>query len=119
MTQANSGIIFDAFTAYQELAYAHGVWTMAGIPQSLSISRLRARKHSRAVRGLLEEYVNQRLDNPVEGDANHTDILQSLIDAKDPNPVRRSPKASWLTRSASCFLRDTKHPQALCPGRCI
>lgn len=104
MTQANSGIIFDAFTAYQELAYAHGVWTMAGIPQSLSISRLRARKHSRAVRGLLEDYVNQRLEDPAESSIHRTDILQSLIDAKDPESGEPFTKSQLVDQVGIMFL---------------
>ncbi|MGV3551405.1 cytochrome P450 [Rhizobium sp.] len=76
--------IFDAFNHYQELAYIHGVWNMAGLPQALSIPRLRAIKHARNIRGPLARMVRKRFElletNP---ETKPADILQSLIEAKD------------------------------------
>lgn len=76
--------IFDAFNHYQELAYIHGVWNMAGLPQALSIPRLRAIKHARNIRGPLARMVRKRFElletNP---ETRPADILQSLIEAKD------------------------------------
>lgn len=76
--------VFRAFNQYQELAYVHGVWAMAGLPQSLSLARLRAVRHARAIRGPLERLVRKRLDllarTPEEAPR---DILASLIAARD------------------------------------
>lgn len=76
--------IFDAFNHYQELAYIHGVWNMAGLPQALSIPRLRAIRHARNIRGPLARMVRKRFElletNPAE---KPMDILQSLIEARD------------------------------------
>jgi cytochrome P450 len=82
MTKENSKVIFEAFVAYQELAYTHGLFTMAGLPQKLSLPRLRALKHSKAVRALLDEYVDERLN--AQDKEIKSDILQSLIEARHP-----------------------------------
>jgi cytochrome P450 len=54
--------IFNAFNHYQELAYIHGVWNMAGLPQALSIPRLRAVRHARNIRGPLARMVRKRFE---------------------------------------------------------
>ncbi|MDB5550938.1 MAG: cytochrome [Rhizobium sp.] len=76
--------IFTAFNNYQELAYIHGVWNMAGLPQALSIPRLRAIRHARNIRGPLARMVRKRMElletNP---ETKPQDILQSLIEARD------------------------------------
>jgi cytochrome P450 len=81
---ADAESIFDAFNNYQELAYIHGVWNMAGLPQALSIPRLRAIKHARSIRGPLARMVRKRFElleaNP---ETKPQDILQSLIEARD------------------------------------
>jgi cytochrome P450 len=80
----DASTIFDAFNNYQELAYIHGVWNMAGLPQALSIPRLRAVKHARNIRGPLARMVRKRFElletNP---ETKPADILQSLIEASD------------------------------------
>lgn len=76
--------IFDAFNNYQELAYIHGVWNMAGLPQALSIPRLRAVKHARNIRGPLARMVRKRFELlEADPEAKPADILQSLIEARD------------------------------------
>lgn len=75
--------VFTAFNHYQELAYAHGVWTMAGLPQPLSLARLRARKHAGAIREPLRRMVRKRLAALERGAAAPEDILSSLIAARD------------------------------------
>ena len=76
--------VFRAFNQYQELAYVHGVWAMAGLPQALSLARLRAIRFARAIRGPLERLVRKRLDllatDPAEPPR---DILASLMAARD------------------------------------
>ncbi|MDB5523159.1 MAG: cytochrome [Rhizobium sp.] len=86
-------IIFNAFNHYQELAYIHGVWNMAGLPQALSIPRLRAIRHARNIRGPLARMVRKRFEllqtnpeNPPQ------DILSSLISARDNDGSRFSEK---------------------------
>lgn len=76
--------IFDAFNHYQELAYIHGVWNMAGLPQALSIPRLRAVKHARNIRGPLARMVRRRFEQlEAHPEKKPQDILQSLIEARD------------------------------------
>lgn len=100
MTRENSVIIFDAFNAYQELAYAHSVWKMAGCPEALSPPRHRAKKYARIVRGLLEEYVRDRLKNN-EG---QQDILQSLMEAKDPETGKGFTESELVDQVGIMFL---------------
>jgi cytochrome P450 len=96
--------IFDAFNHYQELAYIHGVWNMAGLPQALSIPRLRAIKHARNIRGPLARMVRKRFElletNP---ETRPADILQSLIEAQDGNGTRFTEK-ELIDQIAVMFL---------------
>jgi cytochrome P450 len=96
--------IFDAFNHYQELAYIHGVWNMAGLPQALSIPRLRAIRHARNIRGPLARMVRKRFElletNP---DTRPADILQSLIEAKDDKGVKFTEK-ELIDQIAVMFL---------------
>jgi cytochrome P450 len=96
--------IFDAFNNYQELAYIHGVWNMAGLPQALSIPRLRAIKHARNIRGPLARMVRKRFElletNP---DAKPADILQSLIEARDDDGSKFTEK-ELIDQIAVMFL---------------
>ena len=96
--------IFDAFNHYQELAYIHGVWNMAGLPQALSIPRLRAIKHARNIRGPLARMVRKRFElletNP---ETRPADILQSLIEARDDNGVSFTEK-ELIDQIAVMFL---------------
>lgn len=80
----DAATIFDAFNNYQELAYIHGVWNMAGLPQALSIPRLRAIRHARNIRGPLARMVRKRFEQ-LEKDPKSApkDILTSLIAARD------------------------------------
>ena len=93
LPREDAAMIFDAFNHYQELAYIHGVWNMAGLPQALSIPRLRAIRHARNIRGPLARMVHKRFelletnpDNPPQ------DILSSLIAARDADGSRFSEK---------------------------
>lgn len=96
--------IFDAFNHYQELAYIHGVWNMAGLPQALSIPRLRAIRHARNIRGPLARMVRKRFElletNP---ETRPADILQSLIEARDDNGTRFTEK-ELIDQIAVMFL---------------
>jgi cytochrome P450 len=89
----DAGLIFTAFNHYQELAYIHGVWNMAGLPQALSIPRLRAIRHARNIRGPLARMVRKRFDLLEKApDAAPQDILSSLIGARDADGSRFSEK---------------------------
>ena len=80
----DAAAIFDAFNHYQELAYIHGVWNMAGLPQALSIPRLRAIRHARNIRGPLARMVRRRFEQlQADPGKKPQDILQSLIEARD------------------------------------
>ena len=96
--------IFDAFNHYQELAYIHGVWNMAGLPQALSIPRLRAIRHARNIRAPLARMVRKRIEfletnpeNPPQ------DILASLMAARDENGSQFSEK-ELIDQIAVMFL---------------
>ena len=103
MTKEDSNIIFTAFTTYQELAYAHGMWTMAGIPQLLSIPRIRAKPHARTVRKLLAKHVAARLQAVNEGQE-FDDILSSLLDAKDAETGRKFSEEELVDQVGIMFL---------------
>ncbi len=84
MPREDAATIFDAFNHYQELAYIHGVWNMAGLPQSLSIPRMRAVRHARNIRNPLARMVRKRFDLLATKPENPpVDILASLIAARD------------------------------------
>ena len=96
--------IFDAFNHYQELAYIHGVWNMAGLPQALSIPRLRAIRHARNIRSPLARMVRKRFELLETGPAETPrDILQSLIDARDEDGSKFTEK-ELIDQIAVMFL---------------
>ena len=102
--QEDAESVFDAFNHYQELAYIHGVWNMAGLPQALSIPRLRAIRHARNIRGPLARMVRKRFElletDPAE---KPRDILQSLIEARDEDGSRFTEK-ELIDQIAVMFL---------------
>jgi cytochrome P450 len=86
-------LIFNAFNHYQELAYIHGVWNMAGLPQVLSIPRLRAIRHARNIRAPLARMVRKRFELLATNPENPPkDILNSLIEARDTDGSRFTEK---------------------------
>ena len=96
--------IFDAFNNYQELAYIHGVWNMAGLPQALSIPRLRAIRHARNIRGPLARMVRKRFELLETNPENKPqDILQSLIEAQD-NDGSKFTEKELIDQIAVMFL---------------
>jgi cytochrome P450 len=96
--------IFDAFNNYQELAYIHGVWNMAGLPQALSIPRLRAIRHARNIRGPLARMVRKRFERlEANPESKPQDILQSLIDARDTDGSKFTEK-ELIDQIAVMFL---------------
>lgn len=96
--------IFDAFNHYQELAYIHGVWNMAGLPQALSIPRLRAIRHARNIRGPLARMVRKRFELLERSpETRPADILQSLIEAKDDRGTKFTEK-ELIDQIAVMFL---------------
>jgi cytochrome P450 len=94
--------IFHAFTRFQELAYARGIWSMAGVPDWLSIGRIRAGHHARVIRNLLTSALEERLDSPeAEG---KKDILSSLLEARDPETGEPFSREELVDQIAIMFL---------------
>jgi cytochrome P450 len=85
LTGEESRRIFRAFSRFQELAYAQGVWNMAGLPNWLSPGRIFAARHARIIRRALENGLQRRLDERASAKRiERKDILESLLDAVDP-----------------------------------
>jgi len=95
--------IFKAFTRFQELAYARGVWSMAGVPDWLSIGRLRAWRHARVVRNLLSSALDERLDAS-DAEKPRTDILSSLLKARDPETSKPFTRKELVDQIGILFL---------------
>lgn len=84
-SRAEAEIIFDNFEKFQRLAWQHGVWSLAGVPDWLSVGRFRARRYARAIRELLHRPVRERLARLAAGqDVPERDMLASFIAARDP-----------------------------------
>jgi cytochrome P450 len=103
LQRAEATRIFRAFSRFQEIAYAHGVWAVAGVPRFLSIGRLLAARHARTIRRMLEQEVNAR---SVEGAraVRRSDILGSLLDAKDALSGDRFTRKQLVDQIAVMFL---------------
>src|SRR5688572_9886094 len=95
--------IFRAFSRFQELAYARGVWSMAGVPDWLSIGRLRAGRHARIIRNLLTSALDERLDAP-DAEEPRKDILSSLLKARDPDTGEPFTRRELVDQIATLFL---------------
>lgn len=105
LTADESHRIFRAFGRFQELAYAQGVWQMAGVPNWLSPGRIFAARHARVIRGLLERSVQDRIDeqasrNPPE----RKDILASLLKAVDPVTGEKFTRKDLVDQISVLFL---------------
>ncbi|MDI7864550.1 cytochrome P450 [Rhizobiaceae bacterium n13] len=88
LTREDAETIFSAFNSYQELAYEHGVWSMAGLPQAFSLARMRAQKYARIIRTMLGRMVHRRFELLAANPENPPrDILASLIEATDDDGV--------------------------------
>ena len=98
--------IFKAFSRFQELVHAQGVWVMAGVPGFLSPGRFFAARHARTIRGLLERGVEDRLNelasDPKAGE--RPDILASLLKAEDPVTGDRFTRRELVDQIAVLFL---------------
>jgi cytochrome P450 len=95
--------IFHAFTRFQELAYARGIWSMAGIPDWLSIGRIRAGHHARVIRNLLASALDERLD-AADGAERKKDILSSLLEARDPDTGQPFSRKELVDQIGIMFL---------------
>jgi cytochrome P450 len=97
--------IFRAFGRFQELAYAQGVWNMAGVPHWLSPGRFFARRQANIIRGLLERGVQERLDELAAGaGAERKDILASLLEATDPESGEKFSRKDLVDQISVLFL---------------
>jgi cytochrome P450 len=66
-TAAQSRRIFKAFGRFQELAYAQGVWRLAGVPNWLSPGHIFAAHYGGIIRRLLEDSVEERVQEQASG----------------------------------------------------
>ena len=97
--------IFKAFGRFQELAYAQGVWNMAGVPNWLSPGRYFAARHARVIRGLLERGVDRRIEELASGaTAARKDILASLLEARDPVDGQKFTRKELVDQISVLFL---------------
>ncbi|MBW0145807.1 cytochrome P450 [Sphingomicrobium clamense] len=77
--------IFENFEHFQQLAWLHGVWSLAGVPHWLSVGKWRAKKYAARIRELLHRPVRQRLAAIQQGEEiPEGDLLTSFIRARDP-----------------------------------
>jgi cytochrome P450 len=105
LTAAESGRIFRAFSRFQELAYAQGVWKMAGVPNWLSPGRIFAARHARVIRRLLDESIEDRVKEQATGHApERRDILASLLGAKDPVSGEQFTRKELVDQISVLFL---------------
>ena len=97
--------IFRAFVRFQELAYAQGVWAMAGVPPWLSLGRFFARRQAGIIRGLLESALQDRLDErKSDSGAARKDILASLLEARDPDSGETFTRKDLVDQISVLFL---------------
>ena len=95
---------FDAFETFQEIAYAHGMMKLARIPTQLLPSHWRAKRAAKVIREILQAPLNRRIKAIAEGRPTpQTDILASLITARDPDGTGFSEK-ELLDQVAMLFL---------------
>lgn len=106
LTAEESRTIFRAFARFQELAYAQGVWRMAGVPWWLSFGRLFAARHARTIRRLLESGIEDRLEEQQasRGGTEHRDILASLLKARDPASGEQFTRKDLVDQISVLFL---------------
>ncbi len=105
LTADESRRIFRAFGRFQELAYAQGVWKMAGVPNWLSPGRFFAARNARVIRGLLDRGVQDRLDEQGSGrKAERKDILASLLEARDPVSGEQFTRKDLVDQISVLFL---------------
>ncbi len=104
-TRDEAKIIFENFERFQHLAWQHGVWTLAGVPQWLSVGRLRARKSAATIRELLHAPVRQRLAAIDRGDdVPDRDMLASFINAADPETGKTFNERELVDQIGIMFL---------------
>jgi len=104
-TREEAEIIFENFEQFQQLAWLHGVWSLAGVPHWLSIGKLRARRYARTIRELLHRPVRKRLaDIAARETVPERDILASFIGAEDPETGKRFDERELVDQIGIMFL---------------
>ena len=104
-TRDEAKVIFENFETFQHLAWQHGVWTLAGVPQWLSLGRLRARKSAATIRELLHAPVRERLAAIERGDdVPDRDMLASFINAVDPETGKTFDERELVDQIGIMFL---------------
>jgi len=104
-TAAESRRIFKAFGRFQELAYAQGVWRLAGVPTWLSPGRIFARHYGGIIRRLLEDSIEERVREQASGQkVERKDILASLLAARDPVTGEKFSRNDLVDQISVLFL---------------
>ena len=104
LSREDAETIFLAFERYQELAWRHGVWMMSGVPERLSLPRLRAKGPARVIRDILGRSVDERLATMGGGNEPPDDILQGMVEARDPETGRALGREELIDQVAITFL---------------
>ena len=120
LTRDEAILIFHAFGRVQEILNRQGVWALLGVPKFLLFGRLRAAPHARAIRNLLDENVQARLNRPAA--AEEPDGRTSSIRCSPRSTRKRatgSAAASSSTSSRWSSWRGTRRRPARLPGRSI
>jgi cytochrome P450 len=94
----------DAFERFQALAYAHGMFGLAGVPEWLmpgTWARIRAGKRLRRV---LKRPLDRRLARIAAGEAPPADILATLMTSRDPETGSVFAPEELLDQVAMLFL---------------
>ena len=104
-TAEESRRIFKAFGRFQELAYAQGVWRLAGVPTWLSPGRIFAARYGGIIRRLLEDSIEERVREQALGQKiERKDILASLLDARDPVTGEKFSRKDLVDQISVLFL---------------
>ena len=104
-TRDEAEVIFENFEKFQQLAWLHGVWKLAGAPDWLSIGRHRAKRYAATIRELLHKPVRDRLAAMADGGIVHeNDMLASFIAAEDPETGKRFSERELVDQIGIMFL---------------
>lgn len=104
-TRADAETIFENFERFQQLAWIHGVWSLAGVPHWLSVGKWRAKRYARRIRDLLHRPVRARLDAIAAGEPiPEGDLLTSFIRASDPETGKTFTEEELVDQIGIMFL---------------
>ncbi len=112
--------IFRAFARFQEHTFAHGIWTMVGVPAWLLPGRIFARRHARTIRRSLERRIDERLDERRSAAApERKDILPRSWRRRIRKPARSFTRKDIVNEVSALFLAGHETSASAWPGRSI